>query len=232
MHPQKWLFLLLLCDTLLVPIIAARYSYNAQSALEALAAFLLLLATTVSVGLLCLRARRHPAPASPAQDAARSAAIGFGLLVGLLWAVEIGINNFLAPPLPGRDTIDNLFWAAIAVLILLGSLSAAFRAGRFRAGVTCGAWSGLASGAVACGMALAMVVFGMHFLLHDPLNLAEWAARSPTEPAPSMAAYYAFQTMAGALLHLAILGAGMGLLLGAVGGGVKRIFDFRSRIAD
>lgn len=230
MRPPKWLFLLLLCNTLLVPVIAAQYSYDAQSALEALAAFLLLLGATVSVGLLCLRPARRPTSAAPAQDAARSAAIGFGLLVGLLWAVEIGINNFLVPPLPGRDTIDNLLWAAIAVLILLGSLAAAVQAGRFRAGVTFGVWSGLASGAVACGMAMAVVVFGMHFLLHDPLNLAEWAARPPTEAARSMAAYFAFQTLAGALLHLVILGAGMGLLLGALGGGVKLAICNRNRI--
>ena len=137
--------------------------------------------------------------------------------------VEIGINNFLAPPLPGRDIIDNLFWAAIAVLLLGGSLVAAFRARRWRSGVSFGLWSGLASGAMACGMALAMVAFGMHFLLHDPLNVAEWAARSADEAAPSMAAYFAYQTLAGGLLHVIVLGAGMGVLLGALGGGIGKV---------
>lgn len=227
MHAQKSLFLLMLCNTLLVPVIALKYSYNATTAVESAAAFLLLLGTTAGLGFSWLRQAHPPLPAGAAQGAGRSAATGFGLLVGMLWAVEIGINNFIAPPLPARDTIDNLLWAAIAGLILLGSLVAAFRAGRFQAGVAFGGWSGLASGGVACSMALAVVVFGMHFLLHDPLNQAEWAARLPGETAPSMAAYFAYQTLAGALLHLIVLGGGMGLVLGLVGGGVKRILDFR-----
>lgn len=143
--------------------------------------------------------------------------------MGLLWAVEIGINNLVAPPLPERDIIDNLFWAAIAILIFLGSLTAAYRARRFRSGAIFGFWSGLVSGAVACSMALAVIVFGMRFLQRDPLNLAEWAARSTSEVAPSMAAYFAFQTLAGALMHLVVLGMGMGVLLGVVGGAVGRI---------
>jgi hypothetical protein len=212
MNPQKSLSLLLLANALLTPVIALKYSYNAVTTLESAGAFLLLLGAAAILGLPWRQPARRP-----------GGAIGFGLLVGLLWAVEIGINNFLAPPLPGRDIIDNLFWAAIAVLILFGSLAAAYRARRFRAGAAFGWWSGIASGAVACSMALAVIVFGMKYLLQDPLNLAEWAARLPEETAPSMAAYFAYQTLAGGLMHLVVLGAGMGLLLGALGGGIGKV---------
>jgi hypothetical protein len=221
MNPQKSLSLLLLANALLTPVIALKYSYNAVTILESAGAFLLLLGAAAFLGLPW----RRPLRAVPAGRlySCPGGAIGFGLVVGLLWAVEIGINNFLAPPLPGRDIIDNLFWAAVAVLILFGSLAAAYRARRFRAGVAFGWWSGIASGAVACSMALAVIVFGMHYLLQDPLNLAEWAARLPEEAAPSMAAYFAYQTLAGGLMHLVVLGAGMGLLLGALGGGIGKV---------
>jgi hypothetical protein len=219
MRAQKWLSLLLLYNLLLVLILAMKYSYNLLAALESLAACLLLVGVTALVGFPWLRPRASRTPRRYAiLPAAQPAATGFGLGVGLLWAIEIGINNFLAPPLPGRDIIDNLFWGAIAILLFAGSLIAAWQARRWRSGVSFGFWSGLASGAVACGMALAMVVFGMRFLLHDPLNVAEWGARSVSEPAPSMAAYFAYQTLAGALLHLIGLGALMGAALGALGG--------------
>ena len=58
----------------------------------------------------------------------------------------------------------------------------------------------------------------MPLLLHDPLNQAEWAMRGPTSDAPSMAVYFAYQTLAGALLHLIVLGALMGVMLGPIGG--------------
>lgn len=74
--------------------------------------------------------------------------------------------------------------------------------------------SGLVSGL----MALLLVVFGMRFLLADTANRAEYSARGPTSGFPDMAAYFAYQTLAGALLHLIVLGVMMGALLGCVGG--------------
>jgi hypothetical protein len=67
-------------------------------------------------------------------------------------------------------------------------------------------------------MALALIVFGMYFITHDPLNLAEWAARSKANQSTTMAAYFAYETFAGAFLHLIVLGLLMGGLLGMVGG--------------
>jgi len=67
-------------------------------------------------------------------------------------------------------------------------------------------------------MALSMIVFGMRWITQDPLNIAEWAVRGAQSEAPSMAAYFAFETYAGAFLHLIVLGLMMGLLLGLIGG--------------
>src|SRR5207253_6585450 len=88
-------------------------------------------------------------------------AIRVGLALGLLWALEISINNFLAPPLPARDVIDNSFWALIAVTILGLALVATYRANRFSRGLVSGLWTGAVSGVGACGMALAVIIFGM-----------------------------------------------------------------------
>jgi hypothetical protein len=152
-----------------------------------------------------------------------------GIILGILWVVEISINNFIAPPLPARDIVDNIFWAVIALVIFVFTTVCAYRAKRFASGMEAGIWSGLVSGIFACCMALALIVFGMHFITHDPLNITEWAARGTNTSAPTMAAYYAYETFAGAFGHLTILGIFMGLLLGLLGGTVGRAIQVASR---
>ena len=71
-------------------------------------------------------------------------------------------------------------------------------------------------------MALAVIVFGMRFITQDPLNVAEWAVRGHGSQAPSMAAYFGFETFTGAFLHLIVLGIAMGALLGVAGGGIGK----------
>jgi len=190
----------------LVAAIALSYSYSPLTALETGLGFALLLA---AAGFLWLTYRRWPIPASDGS---------VGLLLGLLWSIEISINNFIAPPLPGRDIIDNCFWAAIGISMLVYAALRAHRANRLAGGLVAGIWTGLVSGLLACCMALSVIVFAMPFITRDPLNLAEWAALGTTSSAPSMAAYFAFETFAGAFLHLLVLGAGMGAALGFLGG--------------
>jgi hypothetical protein len=145
-----------------------------------------------------------------------------GLVLGLLWAVEIGINNILAPPLRGRDNIDNIFWAAIALAIMALSIMQAWRTGSLLRAIEAGAWSGFASGLVACVTALGMIVFGMGLLTQDPLNQAEWAGHLAINTAPTMADYFAYETFAGAFGHLLVLGIVMGGLLGTLGGAIVK----------
>lgn len=153
--------------------------------------------------------------------------MALGVVLGLLWVVEISINNFVAPPLPARDHIDNGFFVVIALTILAGALTRAYRDGRIMRGIESGIWSGFVSGLFACCAPLLLVVGGMAVITADPLNVTEWAVRSSLSRAPSMAAYFAFETMAGAILHLVVLGLLMGALLGTIGGllgwGVKRL---------
>lgn len=141
-----------------------------------------------------------------------------GLCIGLLWTAEIGMNNVLTPGLPLRDILDNAFWALVALLILGWSIYAAYSTHRFKAGVVVGLRMGLASGAIASLTALVLVVFGMDLLIHDPLNVAEWAAQGAASGEPSMQVYFAYETLAGAMLHLVVLGVVMGGLLGVLGG--------------
>ncbi|MBV9961545.1 MAG: hypothetical protein JO072_04805 [Parafilimonas sp.] len=149
--------------------------------------------------------------------------ISKGLLIGLLWTVEIGMNNIIQPRLPLRDHLDNIFWAIIAVLILFVSVQASYKTNKFSTGVFAGLFSGFASGAVACLTALTLILLGMHLLLTDAINIAEWKGLLNQEYYRNMSVYFAYQTMAGAIMHLIILGAVMGLLLGLIGGGIGKL---------
>ncbi len=158
-----------------------------------------------------------------------SLALRVGLAGGILWVLEIGMNNFIAPPLPLCDILDNIFWGVIALIILTHCGWSAFRASSIRTGIEAGNWSGFVSGILACCMALNMIVFGMFFITQDPLNITEWAVRGTESGTPSMAAYFAFETLAGGLMHLLNLGLIMGLLLGMIGGVLGRATQFISQ---
>ena len=202
----------------LVPLIAALYSYSILTIAGSGIGFIVLAATA---GLLWLYRERFDVAG---KNEVFSQATPVGIALGLLWVVEIGINNFIAPTLPQRDIIDNIIWAVIALAILALAIAAAYRAKSFVQGIRAGAWSGFVSGLLACCMALSLIVFGMRFIVRDPLNIAEWEALGRTVPgtagsrAPTMAAYFAYETFAGAFLHLLVLGLGMGGLLGVLGG--------------
>ena len=206
--PLRILLVISAFCVVLVAVIAFRYSYDTLTTAESGIGFVILLASGGGVWWAGPRLA----------DAASGPAIRLGYALGLLWVVEIGINNFVAPPLPARDIIDNLFWGAIAAAIFFQALIQAYRARSFRAGLRAGIWSGWVSGTLACVMALAMIVLGMPWILRDPLNVSEWAARSAAAKAPGMAAYFAYETFAGAFLHLTVLGPVMGGLLGSLGG--------------
>jgi hypothetical protein len=144
--------------------------------------------------------------------------VAIGLCVGLLWTIEISINNFIRPDVPLRDNIDNIFWTVIAILIYVNAVREAFHTNSFSDGLKSGFWSGISSGAVACLTALALIVFGMKYILLDPLNLREWADVKDTATSKEMSVYFAYQSFTGAIMHLFILGAFMGLILGTIAG--------------
>jgi hypothetical protein len=148
----------------------------------------------------------------------------FGLFIGLLWTIEISFNNFIRPGLPLRDIVDNSFWALIALLILIRSFQESFKTGRIYDGIKSGFWTGMSSGAVACLSALMLIVFGMKFLLLDPLNIKEWVDTKGPIDTQEMKIYFAYQAFAGAIMHLYVLGIIMGLLLGSFGGISGKIF--------
>jgi hypothetical protein len=160
--------------------------------------------------------RRRKAPGDAVRNRVR--AIDAGLVLGLLWVVEILGNNIVAPALPGRDIFDNVVWAVISVAIASVAALTARRTRSLRAGIRAGAWAGFASGLVACLTALCVIVFGMSLLMADPLNVKEWATLGVTTGATGMASYFALETLAGAIGHLLVIGLAMGAVLGAVGG--------------
>jgi hypothetical protein len=147
-----------------------------------------------------------------------------GAVLGLAWVVEISFNNFVPPAIsvPARGWVDNGIWAAIGLATVGLGAWGTRRTGRVATGVWLGVWSGLASGLIACLMGLLLIVAAMPFLLRDPYNLAEWAARGAASGAPDLPTYLAYETLAGAIGHLVALGIVAGALLGGGGGLVGR----------
>jgi hypothetical protein len=96
----------------------------------------------------------------------------YSLLIALS-IIGVLLISFIAPPLPARDIIDNIFWAIIASSILIFSVTHACQKDSLVRGIEVGIWSGFVSGLLACCMGLIIVVFGMRFILQDPLNVAE-----------------------------------------------------------
>jgi hypothetical protein len=60
--------------------------------------------------------------------------------------------------------------------------------------------------------------------------VAEWAERGLSTGACSMVSYFAYQTFAGAFLHLTVLGILMGLLLGLLGGGLGKALKHLQKV--
>jgi hypothetical protein len=209
LSPRMILLIVLLYTTALVPNVAAKYSYNTLTLALSDVGFLILLAADLYLWRV-----------DPSETVDSSVRVGIAL--GLLWVAEISINNFLAPGIPDRDVIDNMFWGIIAASIFIYAILRTVRSGRFVEGMTAGVWSGSVSGVLACCMALSLIVFGMGWITRDPLNIAEWAASGINGRTLSMAAYFAYETFAGAFLHLVVLGLLMGLLLGVFGGAVGK----------
>jgi hypothetical protein len=212
---STWLSVLLvivLISAVLVVVVASAYSYSLSTAIEAVVGVIILLAATSFLWFYRRQVNQHGIAPANNRD------LVIGIVLGLLWVIEIGINNFIAPPLPLRDIIDNIFWGVIAFSIMLLALRRAYQANNLVQGIRAGLWSGFASGALACSMALGMIVFGMGYITHDPLNIQEWSVGGSSSAAPTMAAYFAYETLAGAFGHLVVLGIAMGGVLGVIGG--------------
>ena len=187
------------------------YSYSTLTWVEVVVGILLLGASAAFLLVdkpWRLLVHRHPT---------QSGSLGFGLALGLLWLMEITMNNVLQPPLPGRDLADNAFWILISALTIGYSALRSASSGHISSGVSSGFLVGSASGLVACAVALTFVVFGMGFLASDPVNNLEWSGIRSKEAFGSMEKYLAFETLTGGYLHFAGLGALGGILLGAVG---------------
>jgi hypothetical protein len=187
----------------------------------------LLLVTAIGILILFLGG-----PPAFAQEPDKTVGIWIGIVTGLLWVAEISFNNFVDPLIStghARFYVDNGIWALIVLVILATAIKSAFNAGKIAAGVRVGLWSGLISGIIACLLGLSLILFWMKFLLRDPLNISEYAFRAKGAPESRMAAYFAYETMAGSLGHLFALGIGMGLILGLLGGLVGGAFAKMAR---
>lgn len=175
--------------------------------LEGLTA-ILVIAVTLAFGLWFGRRSRYRADRS----------LLVGLSIGLLWTVEICINNFLSPGLPWRDIIDDAFWALVAALIVGYTAVRAYHARTILDGLVAGLWSGFGSGLVACVTGLLITVFGIQLVVNDPLTIAEWQRQGSDSGLTDPVVFSAYETLFGAVGHLHLIGTLMGILLGLIGG--------------
>lgn len=181
-----------------------------------------ILGSTLLFGLLLLLSWHYRKVLSQPNNAQSQQ---FGLYIGLLWTLEIAINNFVQPALAYRDNIDNGIWAIITLLILAIGFQKTLESGNFRRGVQAGFWSGLGSGVLACLSALLLINFAMNQVCRDPLNIKEWQDIGHGEYTHNMAVYFAYQSYTGAVLHLYLLGMIWGLLFGALGAALGLILS-------
>ena len=208
----RWCAGLAVADAVMIAITAARFAYDSTTRWIAVASAVVMLATAATFQWMSRR------PISADALAWRTQTIRVGAWLGALWVIEISTNNLATPPVPLRDHIDNAFWLTIAVVMLAYTARAAHRAQAIGVGVSAGAWMGAVSGLIACTAGLVLIAFGTVLLARDPVNVTEWAARGASTTAPNIEAYFAFESLAGALGHLTVLGIVMGTLLGAIGG--------------
>lgn len=158
-----------------------------------------------------------------------------GLVCGGAWILEISFNNFVDPVIStahARFFVDNTVWALIYLITLVVSFLRTVRSGKIASAMRVGLWSGLSSGLLACVMGLLLVVVWMPYLLRDPLNIGEYAARGGAEQSSDMATYFAYETIFGAVGHLVLLGIGFGVALGILGGLLARLLIFFRRNPD
>jgi hypothetical protein len=67
-------------------------------------------------------------------------------------------------------------------------------------------------------------VFFIKFIIKDPLNMREWRDIKGLSYSKDISVYFAYQTYAGAMLHLYILGLLFGLIFGILGGFIGKGF--------
>ena len=208
----------------LVVAVLIRYPGNTRTAAEYIGLGAVAIIIFLTLGIWAAWRLAHSTTRLDLAAARRLGSTG-GVILGMLWVIEISFNNFVPPDIStggARGVVDNGIWALIAVSMIVLAAVCAVRSRRFMAGVYAGFWSGLVSGLIASLMALLLVVFWLQFVLRDPLSMQEWAERQTESGAPNMATYFAYETLAGALLHLVLLGLIMGGLMGVIGGCIGR----------
>jgi len=142
----------------------------------------------------------------------------YGLIISLLWTIEISINNIIQPGLPERDIIDDIFWGIITLLLFIKIIKDSYQEENIISGIKTGLWTGFTSGLVACLTALFFIVFGIKLLINDSLNIREWSDMKNVSFTKDTTVYFAYQTYAGAMLHLYLLGIFFGCIFGIIGG--------------
>jgi hypothetical protein len=158
----------------------------------------------------------------------RRLSLVFGLLIGLMWMLEILFGNLGDTSVLGnvrtfhfhayRIVGWTLIWGALAFTMLSG-LYTAYRTGNTLTARKVAVWSGLISGAMALVTMLAMTTLFLDALRQSPSDLAEFARGHEQ----SFSQFIYLEALAGGLNHLWI-GPLLGAVLGSVGAAAGKRF--------
>jgi hypothetical protein len=141
--------------------------------------------------------------------------IGFGLLIGFLWMIEVLSGNLGDP---GNPIIVGIYRGS-TLLVVISTLFAGVLGGRQsgRMGQACmvGIWSGLISGLLTACTAMLMTYLFMDTLIHNPQNIQEFL-HNP-QSAPDMITFLTGDIIVASMSHL-LIGPILGIVVSAFGG--------------
>jgi hypothetical protein len=175
--------------------------------------YLTLFALTIAAYVVIIL--RWARPATPGGMLALSWGVRWGLVIGLLWMIEVLAGNLG----------DGHAWALIPYylgefgaygLTLLAGLLGARLTGQVRTGAWVGLWSGIVSGLVTALVLLLVAYTLQGHLQHDPQTLREFQQSGASD----LTTYIIGDFLAAMLGHLLLIGLLLGTALGALGGAV------------
>lgn len=163
----------------------------------------------------------------PADSALERVSIGLGLLIGVMWVVEIVVGNLNGTlfTLNSTVTLTLYFGSILSVLVLsiFAGVRGAQIGNRIRDGILLGLESGMLSALVAFSAGVGMTFLFIQALQQDPQTLREFARSGASDIVT-----FVIQDFIFAFTNHLLIGIILGLGLGAVGAIIGRALSGKS----
>jgi hypothetical protein len=201
---RAWLAIALFL--IVIAVAGSLWRHPSAARMSPAAAVVVLALLTVLMAGYAWAAAREPSPA--ARAGAR-----VGLVVALLWLVEVLTGNAFGDHAWTKVVYFGAIAGVAAATLLVGYAAAPDGVGGWTDGAVAGTWSGLVSAPVPMLTLLFLVNFTPHIVVSDPQNIAE-ATHAGT---PDVLGFALGDDILAGTNHL-WLGVLLGALLGSIGG--------------